>query len=76
MANPEPEPAIVAVIHGSHEWNSLLEALDQYTENMEDYLANHCEPGEEKRGARNLKYARKILDRMVAAVAANAEESS
>ena len=70
------KPVVITVTHGSCEWDSLLEALDQYTDNQRDYLENHCEPGEEKRGARNLKFAQKILDKMVAAIAARAEESS
>jgi hypothetical protein len=69
------EPAVVAVVHGSHEWDALLEALDQYTENQRDWLENHCEPGTEKRGARNLKFAQKVLDEMVAAIVTRAEES-
>lgn len=67
-------PTIV-VAHGTPEWDALLEALNQYTENQRDYLENHCEPGEEKRGARNLKFAQVILDNMTAVYAALAEES-
>ena len=69
-------PSVLAIVHGTPEWDSLFEALDQYTDNQEDYLANHCEPGEEKRGAKHLKFARKILDKMSAFYASLAEGPS
>jgi hypothetical protein len=65
----------ITVEHGTPEWDALFEALDQYTDNQEDYLENHCEPGEEKRGAKHLKFARKILDKMNAFYASLADAS-
>ena len=68
--------SVLTVTHGTPEWDSLFEALDQYTDNQQDYLANHCEPGEEKRGAKHLKFARTILDKMNAFYASLAEGPS
>jgi hypothetical protein len=70
------KPAVITVVQGTPEWDALTEALDQYNDNQQDYLDNHCEPGEDEDGRTNLKHARKIMDKIEAAHAALAEGPS
>ena len=67
------KPATITIVQGTPEWNALVQALDQFTENTHCFVDDLDDPEEHPQEREHLKHADAVLDRMNAACAALAE---
>jgi hypothetical protein len=63
------KPAVITVTQGTPEWDALVQALDQFTENTRCFVDDE-EPEDYPQEREHLKYADAVLDRMNLALVA------
>lgn len=63
------KPAVIAIVQGTPEWDAIVQALDQFTENTHCFVDDE-DPEDYPQEREHLKHADAVLDRMNLALVA------